>query len=254
MNLPLIVAHRGASGDAPENTLAAFELAWQQGADAIEGDFQLTADGRIVCIHDADTQRVAGTQRVVKRTPLSALLELDVGAYRGERFIGRRIPTLAEVLASVPAGKRIYIEIKCGPAIVLPLLGELEACERGDEQLVIISFDQAIIREIKSAAIPYKAYWLVDLKRDAAGLVSPSLQSVLRTVGQISADGVSASHGQVDEAFIAGIKASGQTYHAWTVDDVEVAQRLSDWGASSITTNWPGRIRAGLEGRCPGQA
>ena len=65
---PLIVAHRGASRDAPSNTIPAFQLAWKQGADAIEGDFHLSKDGEIVCFHDADTKRVAGTQLVVRQS------------------------------------------------------------------------------------------------------------------------------------------------------------------------------------------
>lgn len=67
---PQIVAHRGASADAPENPLAAFRLAWKQGADVIEGDFYLTKDHRIVCIHDGDTQRVAGKHLVVAESTL----------------------------------------------------------------------------------------------------------------------------------------------------------------------------------------
>ncbi|MFM1902441.1 MAG: hypothetical protein RLZZ440_341, partial [Planctomycetota bacterium] len=75
----LITAHRGASYDAPENTLAAFRLAWEQGADAIEADFRLTSDGQIVCVHDADTERVAGVRHVVAETPLAELRALDAG-------------------------------------------------------------------------------------------------------------------------------------------------------------------------------
>ena len=69
--LPLIVAHRGASHDAPENTLAAFNLAWKQGADGIEGDFFLSQDGHLVCIHDKDTTRFTGKKLVVNNTPLA---------------------------------------------------------------------------------------------------------------------------------------------------------------------------------------
>ena len=75
----VIVAHRGASFDAPENTLAAFRLAWQQGADAIEGDFYLSKDNQIVCIHDADTKRTAVVSRQVAESTLAELRELDVG-------------------------------------------------------------------------------------------------------------------------------------------------------------------------------
>ena len=79
----MIVAHRGASSDAPENTLPAFRRAWELGADAIEGDFRLTKDGRIVCIHDKDTKRVADAKLVVSDATLAQLRTLDVGGAHG---------------------------------------------------------------------------------------------------------------------------------------------------------------------------
>ena len=103
--MPQIIAHRGASADAPENTLAAFRLGWEQDADGIEGDFRLSADGRIVCIHDDDTQRVAGSRLVVSETSYNDLHALDVGRWKGEQWRGERIPSLAEVhvhLAALP--------------------------------------------------------------------------------------------------------------------------------------------------------
>ena len=84
----MITAHRGASDDAPENTLAAFRLAWQQGADAIEGDFRLSGDGVVVCIHDADTARTCGVKLPVADTPLARLRQLDYGRWKGEGFAG----------------------------------------------------------------------------------------------------------------------------------------------------------------------
>ena len=102
-----IIAHRGASFDAPENTLAAFRLAWEQGADGIEGDFMLTADGQIVCFHDLDTQRVAGEMRVVKESTLAELQALDVGRWKGDRWRGERIASLDDVLAVIPQGKQL---------------------------------------------------------------------------------------------------------------------------------------------------
>ncbi len=84
----LIVGHRGASHAAPENTLAAFDLAWQEGADGAEGDFRLTRDGRIVCIHDEDTERTAGKKLVVATTTLAELQQLDVGSWKDPRYAG----------------------------------------------------------------------------------------------------------------------------------------------------------------------
>ena len=109
-----IVAHRGASFDAPENTLAAFRLAWEQGADAVEGDFYLTADQQIVCLHDKDTKRTAPNQtsRVVSKSTLAELQQLDVGSWKAEKYKGEKIPTLQEVLKVIPANKKILIEIE----------------------------------------------------------------------------------------------------------------------------------------------
>jgi glycerophosphoryl diester phosphodiesterase len=110
----LIIAHRGASHDAPENTLASFKLAWEQKADGIEGDFYLTKDGKIVCIHDKTTKRTSG-QKVeldVAASTLAELRKVDVGAWKDPKYAGEKMPTLEEVLAIVPAGKVFFIEIK----------------------------------------------------------------------------------------------------------------------------------------------
>src|SRR6476646_6938394 len=113
---PLIIAHRGASIDAPENTLAAFKSAWPQGADGIETDIRLTADGRVVCIHDEDTRRVTGGQQVlvIANTRYADLKPIDIGGWKGPKWRGEAIPTLDDALDAVPAGKYAFIELKSG--------------------------------------------------------------------------------------------------------------------------------------------
>ena len=123
---PLIVAHRGASFDAPENTLPAFKLAWEMGADAVEGDFLLTKDGHIVCVHDKKTKKVADQNLVVVQSTLAELQKLDVGLRKNKKFAGTRIPTLPEVFATVPIGKKIFVEVKCGPEIIPALTKEID--------------------------------------------------------------------------------------------------------------------------------
>ena len=88
----LIIAHRGASHEAPENTLAAFRLAWEEQADGIEGDFYLTSDGQIVCIHDKTTKRVAPKQPelTVAKSTLKQLRSLDVGSWKNPRYAAER--------------------------------------------------------------------------------------------------------------------------------------------------------------------
>lgn len=110
----MVVAHRGASGEAPENTIPAFNLAWQQGADAIEGDFHLTKDGQVVCIHDANTIKAAGKNLVVKNTTLAELKKLDVGIKKGPAFEGTSIPTIGEVFETIPKKKRSILKSSVG--------------------------------------------------------------------------------------------------------------------------------------------
>jgi glycerophosphoryl diester phosphodiesterase len=115
----LIIAHRGASHDAPENTLSAFKLSIEQDADGFEADFFLTSDEQIVCFHDKDTERICGKKLLVTQTPLAELQSLDVGRWKGPQWKGEKMPTMADVLAAVPAGKMIFIELKstsCGDA------------------------------------------------------------------------------------------------------------------------------------------
>jgi glycerophosphoryl diester phosphodiesterase len=103
-NNPLIIAHRGESHDAPENTLASVCLAWERDDDAAEIDVHLTKDGRIVVIHDEHTWRTAHRFGKVANRTLEQLKRLDVGRYKGKRWAKERIPTLAEVLEIVPEG------------------------------------------------------------------------------------------------------------------------------------------------------
>jgi len=98
-----IIAHRGASHDAPENTLAAVNLAWQQNADAVEIDVHLSRDGQIVVIHDENTRKTAGLNKNVSEQTLAELRRLDVGRWKGRQWAGEKIPVLAEVLGALPA-------------------------------------------------------------------------------------------------------------------------------------------------------
>ena len=239
---PLIVAHRGASRDAPENTIPAFQLAWEQGADAIEGDFHLSKDGEIVCFHDADTKRVAGTQLVVRQSTLAELKQLDVGATHGVAFNGTRIPTIAEVFATIPQGKKIFIEVKCGAEIIPTLLNEIDQSGLTQEQIVVISFNKQVIQQLKIKAPQYKASWLCSFKKQETGEITPALATVLKTLKQIQADGLS-SNTAVPASVIEAVSQQGYEWHVWTINDLKTARRMQALGVLSITTDVPGSMR-----------
>jgi glycerophosphoryl diester phosphodiesterase len=244
--VPQIIAHRGASADAPENTLAAFRLAWEQGADGIEGDFFLTADARIVCIHDEDAERVAGVRRVVQETSIDDLRALDVGGWKGATWRGERIPLLEEVLAIVPAGKQAFLELKPGPEIVGPLAKVLSACAFAADQIVIMSFDFEVVRACKEGIPQFTCLWLTDYKEQSDGTWTPTVDEVIATIRRLGADGLGSENRPeiVDEAFVRRLREAGvEQIHIWTVDDVRDAQYFSSLGVTSLMTNCPGVLR-----------
>lgn len=251
----LIVAHRGASYDAPENTLAAFRLAWAENADGIEGDFYLSSDGHVVCIHDDTTKRTAGVNLKVAKTTLAELKQLDVGSWKDKKFASERIPTLQEVITTVPDGKRIVIELKIGPEIVAPMQRILEASNLKPEQILVISFDEKTIAESKKLLPNIKAHWLTGYKPDDhIGPWKPTAASVVKTIGRIKADGLGskARRSVFNQNFINTLKAAGiHEFHVWTVDDPADARFYQNLGAFGITTNRPGFIRAELKKKFP---
>ena len=248
----LIVAHRGASYDAPENTLAAFRLAWEQGADAIEGDFYLSKDGHIVCLHDKTTKRVAPGQPEINvaESTLSELRTLDVGSWKNERFATERIPTLSQVLETVPPGKMVFVELKCGPEIVPVLKRELEASELKPEQIVIICFSEAVITQSRMMMPQYKANWLTCYRRrPPESDWQPGLADVLRTLQRSGATGLgtNANLSVINQSFVNAVLSSGQEFHVWTVNDAGMAASLKSLGVQSITTDRPAFLRKAIE-------
>jgi glycerophosphoryl diester phosphodiesterase len=247
----MIVAHRGASDDAPENTLAAFREAWNQGADAIEGDFYLTKDNQVVCIHDKTTKRTASDQSefLVANSTFERLRQLDVGQWKGPQFKGEPIPKLGEVLSLVPAGKKFFLEIKCGPEIIPYLKPQLEASELSHEQITIICFDEEVVRTARKAMPQYKVNWLASFKQDkVTSRWSPTKDELIERLQDSRATGIGVNGNCeiVDDQFVRNILNLNIEFHVWTINDVELARAFSKQGAYSITTDKPAFIRAGL--------
>lgn len=241
-----IVAHRGASQDAPENTVAAIELAWKQGADASEFDVYLTKDGKIAAIHDADTKRTAGDSLRVAESTLADLQKLDVGKWKGAAFAGERIPSLAEMLATVPEGKRVFIEVKCGPEIVPELVRVLKVAGLKPEQTAVIAFDAEVIAATKKARPDLKAYWLASLT-PKKGQKPPTAAGLIARAKEVNADGLDLEAAErLDEAFAREIRDAGMKLYVWTVNDVAVAKRMIRCGVDGITTDRPAALRKEL--------
>ena len=252
----LVVTHRGASADAPENTLAAFRLGFEQGADAIEGDFWLSRDGVIVSHHDRTLERSAGDPRAINELSAAELGQLDVGSWgpwADGTFAGEPIPTLDAVLDTLPAEGSILIEVKDSPALVEPLLELLDArVEAGTldpASVAIIAFDPEVLRRLSELDPSWTNFLLVYFEQDEAGAWHPTLDELLAIARELGTEGIDmqAKPEVVTAELVAGLHAAGLECHVWTVDDPEWAKTLDGYGVDSITTNVPARIRAALE-------
>lgn len=243
---PLVIAHRGSSGQAPENTLPAFQLAWEQGADGIEADFQLSKDGHVVCFHDKDTKRITGRRGLVRKSTLDELRQLDAGSWKGESYKGVTIPTIAEVLAAIPPGKKIFIEIKCGSEIIDPLLRELASGRLTREQVTIICFDAALLKSFKERAPQWQTGWLCSFRKKADGTFSPDAVEVMKTLRENKANALFASWGNTGNDLLERLRKAGIGHHVWTVNSPQLAVSCRARGVQSIITDVPQSVREAL--------
>lgn len=243
-----IIAHRGASHDAPENTLASFKLGWQQRADACELDIWLSKDGKLVVSHDADTKRTTGVAKKIPESTLAELRALDAGFWKDPNWKGEKLPTLDEVLALIPDGKRLVIEIKCGVECLPELERVLKASGKPAAQLVIISFHHDVCAESKKLFPKIPVLFLASFKQDKnTGKWSPTPDALIAKAKSAGLDGINLSYkGPLDAAFVKQTHAAGLKFYVWTVDDAAVAKQLLAAGADGITTNRPEWLREQL--------
>jgi glycerophosphoryl diester phosphodiesterase len=246
---PLVLGHRGASAEAPENTLAAFRLALAQGGDGVELDVWRCATGEIVVIHDEDTGRTCGERLEVPDAPLSALRALDAGAWKGERFRGERIPLLAEVLEALP-GAVINVELKARTGRPDPGLAQgvarALADARAGERAIVSSFDFRLVAAFREAS-----------PRVATGLLfEPAWHRPLRVPLATAWLRPSALHpalGLCTPRRLAGWVAAGRAVNVWTVDDPGQVARLARAGVAGLVCNAPGAARRAVEAALAGR-
>lgn len=247
-----IIAHRGASFDAPENTLESFQLGLDQGADALECDLHLSKDGELVTIHDADLHRIADLKKSVDELNLAELKALDAGSWKASKWKDARIPTLAEVLDLLPPDRRIFIEVKVGFPALPRLIEVLEASACTASQLVLMEFDLDTVIAMNKAFPLVETLWL----NKFSPLSLPAMKRhALKEIGHIACqhglDGINLQNiSQLDAPQLEACRAQGLTCYCWTVDDPERAAELIEGGINGIATNRPGWIREQLECDC----
>ncbi|MGG1517435.1 glycerophosphodiester phosphodiesterase [Paenibacillus oryzisoli] len=238
---PLVIGHRGAAGEAPENTLASFALAAAQGAEGIELDIHISKDGEIVVCHDHTLDRTTNGSGLICEHNWQDIRQLDAGAWFADNYRGERVPLLREVFKMLPPNFLINVEVKHAyeGRLEQELLAYLRASGRM-EDVVISSFDHQCIRRLKLAEPEVKVGLLY-----AANLFD---HAAYARQADIDVYSLHPYYQTIAEPDVTGAAAAGLATYPYTVNREEDFARLTMDGVTGIITDYPGRLRAFLEG------
>ena len=254
-----LIAHRGESVDAPENTLPAYRTAVERGF-GFECDIYLSKDGRLFTFHDGNLKRTTAGAHAEKCTEAdweTTVSKVNVGGWgkwKGSKFDPTRPALLEEVLALARPGRKIYVEVKGGDAAVawVPAIKATFAREpkATPETVLFICFSDKTCAELKRQMPAYKVYWLSSGKfgpKDNRSVIPAD--KLIATLRSCNADGIDLCFDPKvhDEAFVKRIKDAGFEFHVWTVDDLAKAKRAFAVGAETLTTNCAKKIRDAYE-------
>jgi glycerophosphoryl diester phosphodiesterase len=232
---PLNLGHRGAPTVAPENTLASFQRAREMGADGVELDVMLSADGEVVVSHDYDVQRTTDGQGLVKELTLAQLKTLDAGSWFAPAFAGERVPTLREVMAWAGDDMLLNIELK---SISLRSDGLEERVialvreHRLESRIVLSSFNPFALRSVRQLAPDLHTGLLC-----ASALPTYLRRAWLRPLAR--PDALHPQFQMVNEAYLRWAKRRGYRVNVWTPDEAHEMQRLIAQGVDMIITDRP---------------
>jgi glycerophosphoryl diester phosphodiesterase len=241
----LIFGHRGASHEAPENTLSAFRLARDMGADGVELDVQLSRDGTVIVMHDSAVDRTTDGEGEVEDLTLKQLRELDAGSWFSSAFAGESIPTLKEVFGAVGHHMLMNLELKAissDPTGLEETVVALIAKHGMGEQVLISCFNPLVLERVRA----------LDPHLSLAFLYGPRLPEEKRARWVQDLQPLAALHPEyhlVDADHLAWAHAQGCSVNTWTVDDPAEMERLLSLGIEGIITDRPDLLRAIMETR-----
>lgn len=234
---PLWIAHRGESHDAPENTLDSINLAWERKVPAVEIDVRTSRDGQPMVIHNSTTGTMAGTNWWVSRRTCAKLKTLDFGRNRGSEWAGAKIPTLPEVLDTVPAQGRLFIEIKSGAGAIEPIRKALAASSVRSDQIVLICFDRRILARAAKAIPACRTSWITDLRKSTRDTAAEAAR-LARLAGRDGFHGIDLGLDEsCDLDIIPALQELGYEVLCWTVNQQRLARRLIRAGIDGITSD-----------------
>jgi glycerophosphoryl diester phosphodiesterase len=243
LDRPLNFAHRGASHQAPENTLAAFLLAVELGADGIELDVQLSRDGEIVVIHDFVLETTTDGTGPVRERTLAELKELEARRRSADPYAGQQIPTLQEVIDTVGDRLLLNIELKTASWRDDGLAGAVvQAIEDNHllDRTVVSTFNPLALRRVSK----------LNPNIRTGLLYAPSLPLPLRRAWArhlLELDAIHPHHSLVDDSYVPWARQRGYRAHTWTVDDPGRMRRLMLLGVDILITNRPDLYRQVLQ-------
>ena len=234
-----IIAHRGASGYAPENTRVSILKGLELGCDGFEVDVQLAGSGEVVVFHDFTLERTTSGKGSLRDIDLSDLRKLDLGSSFSEEFKGEKIMTLEELLRIVPENKILNIEIKVRydevNKIEEKIVDILKKAGRIEGQIIISSFSHRIIKEINELEPDLKTGLLL-----TAGILD--IENYIKTndlkIYSVHTYGEFTGRKMVKKMNDIGIKT-----YIWTVNNAEEAKMLKDFGVTGIITNYPDKFK-----------
>ena len=232
----LRIAHRGASAERPENTLAAFRRALELGAGMIECDLHLCSDGHVVVIHDAKLDRTTDGRGPVRELPLGEIRRLDAGRWRGAEFAGERVPTLEETLDLVLPRAMLNLELKSEgeDARMLALETVAAVSQRRElERVVFSSFDMPTLVRVREAS-PHAQIGVL--------WEGPHLEEAYLRARELGAISLHPRGDNVTPELIAWAHERGLLVYTWTVDSRERIIELVKEGVDGVISNYPGRL------------
>lgn len=228
----LNIAHRGASVQAPENTLPAFSRALELGVDMIELDVHMSRDGELVVIHDATLGRTTDGRGRVGKKSLRELKALDAGSWFSSSFAGTRIPTLEEAIELVKGKAQLNIEVKAGPD-TYPGLEErlVELLKRHSfvDQALVTSFDRQALLRVKE----------LELRTRIGVLLARRVRDLVTVAQGARANAVCLEHSLLTKADVESCHKERLGLYLWTVNDIHEMRRLIDLGVEGIVTDRP---------------
>ncbi|MGO1372331.1 MAG: glycerophosphodiester phosphodiesterase [Senegalia sp. (in: firmicutes)] len=230
---PIIYAHRGAKGYRPENTMAAFKLAMEMGADGIETDIHLSKDGYLVLIHDEKVDRTTTKKGYIKDMTLDQIKLLDAGSKFSEEFAGEEIPTLEElIILTKDTDIILNIEIKNNkmnyPKIEEKLV-ELIKKYKIEERVIISSFNHNTIYKIKE----------LDENLKTGILYSRNIKRPIRFAKNIRADALHPKHKRVDFKLMIKAKLTGLEINTFTINNTKQMNKMFKYRVDGIITDYP---------------